>query len=142
MNLLVKQGVLNEDQAQALIKQADDEAYVAREAAKGANARADEAAKAANAATAAASPPGTRHVTYVPEIVKRQLREEIKREVMDKAHKENWASPGAYPEWAQRIRFFRRPSRALPRQLLSCRQRPDRRFQFQCHQHRIALRRQ
>jgi hypothetical protein len=105
VNLLVKQGVLNEEQALALIKQADDEAYVAREAAKGASARADEAAKAANAATAAASPPGTRHVTYVPEIVKRQLREEIKREVMDRAHKENWASPGAYPEWAQRIRF-------------------------------------
>jgi hypothetical protein len=105
VNLLVKEGVLKEEHARALIKQADDEAYVAREAAKGASARADEAAKAANAATAAASPPGTRHVTYVPEIVKRQLREEIKREVMDKAHKENWASPGAYPEWAQRIRF-------------------------------------
>ena len=105
VNLLVKQSVLTEEQAHALIKQADDEAYVAREAAKGASARADEAAKAANAATAAASPPGTRHVTYVPEIVKRQLREDIKREVMDRAHKENWASPGAYPEWAQRIRF-------------------------------------
>ncbi|UPJ52699.1 putative porin [Bradyrhizobium sp. 200] len=106
VNLLVKEGVLKEEQAQALIKQADDEAYVAREAARGASTRADEAAKAANAATAAASPPGARHVTYVPEIVKRQLREEIKREVMDKAHKENWASPGAYPEWAQRIRFY------------------------------------
>ncbi|WP_213285437.1 putative porin [Bradyrhizobium sp. sGM-13] len=106
VSLLVKQGVLTDEQAQALIKQADDEAYVAREAAKGASARADEAAKAANAATAAASPPGTRHVTYVPEIVKRQLREDIKREVMDRAHKENWASPGAYPEWAQRIRFY------------------------------------
>ncbi|WP_245311117.1 putative porin [Bradyrhizobium valentinum] len=103
--MLVKQGVLKEEQAEALIKQANDEAYVAREAAKGATAKADEAAKAANAATAAASPPGTRHVTYVPEVVKRQLREEIKREVMDRAHKENWASPGAYPEWAQRIRF-------------------------------------
>lgn len=105
VNMLVKQGVLKEEQAQALIKQADDEAYVAREAARGATVKADEAAKAANAASAAASPPGTRHVTYVPEIVKRQLREDIKREVMDRAHKENWASPGAYPEWAQRIRF-------------------------------------
>ena len=51
-------------------------------------------------------PPGTRHVTYVPEVVKRQLREEIKQEVMAKAQKENWASPGTYPEWAQRIRFY------------------------------------
>jgi hypothetical protein len=105
VNMLVKQGVLKEEQAEALIRQANDEAYVAREAAKGAATKADEAAKAANAATAAATPPGTRHVTYVPEVVKRQLREEIKREVMDRAHKENWASPGAYPEWAQRIRF-------------------------------------
>jgi hypothetical protein len=106
VNLLVKQGVLTEEQAQTLIKQADDEAYVARQAAKDATVKADEAAKAANAATAAASPPGTRHVTYVPEIVKRQLRDEIKREVMAKAEKENWASPGKYPEWAQRIRFY------------------------------------
>ncbi|MBB4425824.1 hypothetical protein GGD66_004385 [Bradyrhizobium sp. CIR48] len=105
VNLLVKQGVIKEEQAQALIKQADDEAYVSRQATKDAAAKADEAAKAATAATAAASPPGTRHVTYVPEVVKRQLREEIKKEVMAKAQKENWASPGAYPEWAQRIRF-------------------------------------
>ena len=105
INILVKQGVLKEDQAQALIKQAEDESYVARQAAKDATAKADEAAKAATAATAAANPPGTKHVTYVPEIVKRELREEIKAEVMAKAEKENWASPGAYPEWAQRIHF-------------------------------------
>jgi hypothetical protein len=106
VNMLVKQGVLKEEQAQALIKQADDEAYVSRQAAKDATVKADEAAKAANAATAVASPPGTRHVTYVPEIVKRQLREEIKQEVMATAQKDGWASPGAYPEWAQRIRFY------------------------------------
>ena len=105
VNMLVKQGVLKEEQAQALIKQADDEAYVARESAKVATVKADEAAKVAGAAAAAASPPGTRHVTYVPEIVKRQLRDEIRRDVMAKAEKENWASPGKYPEWAQRFRF-------------------------------------
>ena len=105
VNLLIKQGVITEEQGTALIKQAEDEAYVQREAAKGASARAEEASKAATAAAAAASPPGTKHVTYVPEIVKRQLRDEIKREVMAKAEKENWASPGKYPEWAQRIRF-------------------------------------
>ncbi|WP_213773056.1 putative porin [Bradyrhizobium sp. dw_78] len=106
INLMVKRGMLKEEDAQALIKQADDEAYVSRQAAKDASAKADEAAKAATAAAAAANPPGTRHVTYVPEIVKRQLREEIKQEVMAKAEKENWASPGAYPEWAQRIHFY------------------------------------
>jgi hypothetical protein len=105
INLLVKRGTLKEEEAQELIKQADNEAYVSRQAAKDATAKADEAAKAATAATAAANPPGTRHVTYVPEIVKRELREEIKAEVMAKAQKENWASPGAYPEWADRIHF-------------------------------------
>ncbi len=106
INVMVRRGLLNEDEAQALIKQADTEAYVSRQAAKDATAKADEAAKAASAAASAANPPGTRHVTYVPEIVKRQLREEIKQQVMAKAEKENWASPGAYPEWAQRIRFY------------------------------------
>jgi Putative porin len=106
VNLLVKQGVLKEDQAQGLIKQAEDEAYVSREAAKDATAKADDAAKAATVAAAAANPPGTKHVSYVPEVVKRELREEIKKEVMAKAEKENWASPGMYPEWAQRIHFY------------------------------------
>lgn len=106
LNLMVKRKLLTEDDAQALIKQAEDETYVSRQAAKDATAKADEAAKAASAAAAAANPPGTRHVTYVPEIVKRQLREDIKREVMAKAEKENWASPGAYPEWARRIHFY------------------------------------
>ncbi len=106
VNLLVKQGVLKGDQADALIKQAEDEAYVSRQAAKDATVKADDATKAATAAAAAANPPGTKHVSYVPEVVKRELRDEIKKEVMAKAEKENWASPGAYPEWAQRIHFY------------------------------------
>lgn len=106
INLLVKQGTLSEDQAAALIKQADDEAYVARQATRDATTKAEGAEKAAATATDAVSPPGTKRVTYVPEIVKKQLRDEIRAEVMAKAEKENWASPGKYPEWAQRIRFY------------------------------------
>lgn len=106
LNLMVQKGLVTREEADALIKQADNEAYVARQAAKDAGTRADEAAKAAGAAAAAAQPPGTRHVTYVPEIVKQQLREEIKQQVMARAEKENWASPGAYPEWAERIHFY------------------------------------
>jgi hypothetical protein len=105
VNLLVSQGVLKEEQAAALIKQAEDEAYVSREAARDATAKADEAAKAASAAASAASPPGSKRVSYVPEIVKRQLREDLRKEVMTQARAEGWASPGTYPEWASRIRF-------------------------------------
>jgi hypothetical protein len=106
INLLVQQGVLKEEQATALIKQAEDETYVARESAKGATAKADEAAKTASAAAAAAMPPGTKRVTYVPEIVKKQLRDELRNEVMVQARDEGWASPGKVPEWASRIRLF------------------------------------
>lgn len=105
VNLLIAQGTLTEEQGAALIKQAEEEAYIAREAARDATAKADDAAKAATAAAAAASPPGSKRVTYVPEIVKRQLRDDIRKEVMAQAKAENWASPGKYPEWAQRIRF-------------------------------------
>jgi hypothetical protein len=106
INLLVKQGTLTEEQAAALTKQADDEAYIARQATRDASTKAEGAEKKATSAADAASPPGTKRVTYVPEIVKKQLREEIRAEVMDRAHKEGWASPGKYPEWAQRIKFY------------------------------------
>ncbi|NVO18005.1 MAG: putative porin [Rhodoplanes sp.] len=106
VNGLVRRGVFTEEEGTLLIKQAQDESYVARQAAKDAGARAEEAARTATAAAAAASPPGARHVTYVPEVVKRQLRDELRQEVMSKAQAEGWASPGKYPEWASRIRFY------------------------------------
>jgi hypothetical protein len=106
INLLVKQGMLGEEQAAALVKQADDEAYVARQAVRNATDKAEGAEKRASTAADAASPSGTKRVTYVPEIVKKQLRDELKKEVMERAQIEGWASPGAYPEWAHRIRFY------------------------------------
>ncbi|MFX8903218.1 putative porin, partial [Acinetobacter baumannii] len=81
----------------------DDEAYVARQAVRDAGAKADTAQQTATTAAEAASPPGTRRVTYVPEIVKKQMRDEIRQEVMARAEKEHWAAPGALPEWTQRI---------------------------------------
>lgn len=106
VNALVKQGVLSEEQAQVLIQQAQDEAFIASQSAKDATTKAEEASKAAATAVNAAAPPGTKRVTYVPEVVKKQLRDELRREVMDKARAEHWASPGLYPEWASRIRFY------------------------------------
>jgi hypothetical protein len=106
IHLLVKRGQLSEEDAAGLIKQADDEAYIARQAVRDAAAKADVAQKSATSAVEATSPPGTKRVTYVPEIVRKQLRDELRKEVMEQAQKENWASPGKYPEWAQRIRFY------------------------------------
>src|SRR5262249_56757653 len=45
-------------------------------------------------------------VSYVPEVVKEQLREEIKQDVMEQARAENWANPRIFPTWALRITPF------------------------------------
>jgi len=45
-------------------------------------------------------------VTYVPEVVKEQLREEIKQEVMEQARNENWANPRTLPPWILRLTPF------------------------------------
>ncbi|MFA5952443.1 MAG: putative porin [Hyphomicrobium sp.] len=105
INLLVQNGSLTEEQAKKLSSQAQDEDFVAREAVKEATAKAEAAEKTAAAATAALPSPGSRRVNYVPDSVKKKLREEIRREVLETAERENWASPGKYPEWASRIRF-------------------------------------
>lgn len=105
INLMVENKMIKQSQADALIKQAQDEAYISRQATKEAAMKAAQATREADAAAAAVTPPGTKRVVYVPEIVKHQLREEIKREVLRTAQREAWASPGAYPEWASRIHF-------------------------------------
>ncbi|WP_438483355.1 putative porin [Oleiharenicola lentus] len=51
-------------------------------------------------------PDETVRVTYVPEVVKRQLRDEIRRDVLAQAREENWASPRALPDWISRFRLF------------------------------------
>ncbi len=93
INLMVENKMIKQSQADALIKQAQDEAYVSRQATKEAAMKAAQATREADAAAAAVTPPGTRRVVYVPEIVKHQLREEIKREVLRTAQREAWASP-------------------------------------------------
>ncbi|WAF83481.1 putative porin [Metapseudomonas otitidis] len=90
IRLLVQQGVLKQDQADALIRQAEAEAVQARQA-------------AAQAAPPAPGAPGEVRVQYVPAIVRDQIRDEVKAEVMAQAKKENWAAPNTFPDWASRI---------------------------------------
>jgi hypothetical protein len=46
---------------------------------------------------------GMVRVPYVPEVVMRQMKEEIKQEVLAQAKGESWGDPGALPEWLSRI---------------------------------------
>lgn len=88
INLLVEQGVLKREQADALVAQAEAEAVQAREI---------------GAAGAAQAQAGDVRVTYIPETVRDEIREELKADMMTQAKEENWAAPNTFPDWASRI---------------------------------------
>jgi len=89
IRLLVQQGVLKPDQADALVAQAEAEARAARQATP------DRGAAVAQA--------GDVRVPYIPQTVRDQIRDEVKAEVMVQAKEENWAQPNTFPDWVSRI---------------------------------------
>lgn len=89
LEIMVKRGLLTQADADAIV----------------AEAKAKAEARAAEARAAAEVPAGTKRVQYVPEIVKQEIREDLRREVMAQARSEGWATPNQVPEWTQRIRF-------------------------------------
>ncbi|WP_205287707.1 putative porin [Luteibacter yeojuensis] len=89
VRLLVKRGVLTQSDADGLIAQANAEAAQVR--------------KAAGTANAVPAVPGQVRVTYVPEVVRNQIKDELRQEVVAQAKSEHWAEPGKLPEWLDRI---------------------------------------
>lgn len=57
-------------------------------------------------AEAAPVPPGVIRVPYVPQIVRDQIKEEIRNEVLAQAKDERWGEPGALPDWLRRLTPF------------------------------------
>ncbi len=45
-------------------------------------------------------------VPYVSETTKKELREQVKREVLAQAKKERWGDSGAYPSWLNHIQLY------------------------------------
>ena len=78
-------------------------------------AKADELIKGAQAASPSTMPSSQSaapaqagnsvRVPYVPQIVKEQLRQEVKDEVVAQAKAEGWGPPKAWPEWIDRIKI-------------------------------------
>jgi hypothetical protein len=98
VNLLVQEGVLSKDKADALLKQAAQDAEKAKEK--------DLEAASAPVSTAdsvdAAIDKKMVHVQYVPEIVKKQMKEEIKDEVMTTLNYKKGERLGM-PEWIDHL---------------------------------------
>jgi len=129
---LVERGVLTKSDADELIKQAEADAAAAREMAVkqtrpqsqpdnelASQYFAEPTPIPSSASTTSAAPPSSAPepnppaegddavtVSYVPDVVKEQLREEIKQEVMQQARDENWANPRVFPPWVLRLTPF------------------------------------
>jgi hypothetical protein len=86
IELLVKDGILSPQRADELVKQARQPVPVARAEAK-------------------PGVPPVVSVQYVPEVVRQQLRDEIKAEVLATAKAEGWVAPNTLPDWVNRIAF-------------------------------------
>ncbi len=44
-------------------------------------------------------------VPYIPEVVMRQIKEELRQEIVAQAKGERWGDPGSLPDWLNRISF-------------------------------------
>ncbi|MGC1550919.1 MAG: putative porin [Rhodanobacter sp.] len=97
IRLMVKKGLISQSDANGLLKQANDEAAQARSVAA--------AAPAAVPVTDGAQP-GDVRVTYVPQSVRNEIRDQVKQEVIAQAKTEHWAEPNALPGWLDRISWY------------------------------------
>jgi hypothetical protein len=91
---LVIQGVITQQRAEELVRSAEARAGASADPAP-------EAPAAADAAGRKAEDPV--RVQFVPEHVKAEIREELRDEVLKRARRERWATPGAIPEWARTL---------------------------------------
>lgn len=90
IQLLVDQKVLTQEAADAMLNKARAQA-----AEKTAQAKANEAEAGK----------GVVRVTYVPETVKREIREQVRQEVVAQAKLERWGDVNAVPEWLDRLKW-------------------------------------
>jgi len=127
VRLLVQQGTISADKGAALIAEAEREAQAAVLAravapvsppvvaatlpgdapASVAAPTATTRASDAKMATLPPPPAGTIRVPYIPELVRQQIRDELRADIFAQAEKQGWSSPGkAAPEWTRNVRFY------------------------------------
>lgn len=95
INRLVEKKILSREEADEMIQQAEADALAVQQNAA--------------AADIAALPPAPglddMRVTYIPEVVKNNMRDEIKQELMAQAREQQWSQKSA-PDWTNKFRPF------------------------------------
>ena len=95
INRLVQKGILSQAEAGEMIQQAEADAATAQNA----------AAKADVAALKSPAGEDETRVTYIPEVVRNDMRDQIKQELMAAAREEKWSEKSS-PDWTSRFRPF------------------------------------
>lgn len=86
IDALVAKGILTEDAARDMVANAEE---------KGKE----------QAAASEAAEQGVVRVPYIPEVVKREIREQLRQEVVAQAKEERWGDVNAIPEWVSRLQW-------------------------------------
>ena len=107
---LVKRGVLTQEDADDLTAQANADAAAARAQSQSDATVASQAIvqQVTEKVTSLTPPPAADdevRVPYIPQVVKDEMRDQIKSDVMKQARDENWSAPNAVPDWVPRFRF-------------------------------------
>ncbi len=109
INRLVKKGLLEKEDAAELVRQAQQEAAGARTATQmDAQAVAQEVVRQAVATNALPDntppPEDAVRVTYIPEIVKKQIRDELRNDMVAQAKAQGWVGATKLPDWVTKFR--------------------------------------
>ena len=106
---MVQKGLLTKDDATDLLKQAEADTAIARvqmqqDAIAAAQMVVQQAVVSGTIPDPVPMPDDAVRVTYIPESVKKQIRDDVKADVMAKAKEENWVGPTKLPGWVTRFR--------------------------------------
>jgi hypothetical protein len=102
IRLLVEQGVIKQEVADEMIKKAEEKAAASRQAQNGV----PYGPPAPSSASATdSSKKGEVRVTYVPEHIKREIRDQLRGEIVSQAKEERWGDVNAVPEWTSRFKL-------------------------------------
>lgn len=106
IDVLVESGVLTPEKASKVLAAAQAKVQAAQ-AAQVAQAAAAVAPGVAQVAAPELGKDGKKvvRIPYVPEAVKKEMRDQIKQEVLAQARTERWGEPAAYPDWISRFKL-------------------------------------